>query len=197
MAKDAVATMGTLLPDGAGGRDAVHVAVFSAVSDENLEPGMHVSIVSQGEIDTKVSQYEYGAGMIGIVDPFIKDAVPASRRFWVYLYPRTITALSHKWSHPAFEQAESSYAPPSQKLISEKWLRDYCINHNVPSYKKFMKAVKDQVLEGYNFPHNTNSLHIDGQDASGDIPAELWVHVENVLGEKLPDEKPTYFSCSC
>ena len=59
-----------------------------------------------------------------------------------------------------------------------------------------MAAVREQVVEGKGY-YNRNSLHINGQDASGDILTELWVHVENVLGEKLTGEKPTYFSCAC
>jgi hypothetical protein len=189
MAKDAVATMGAVLPDDAGGRDAVHVAVFSAVCEQDLKPGQLVWIVAQGDPDTLVRAIG-SRNAVGIADPFIDKTIPANKRFWVYLMPRTITALSHRWSHPAFEQAASSYVPPSQKLLSEKWLRDYCIRNDVPSYETFMQAVEHADM-------NDEYLHIDGQDASGAIPPELWVHVENILGEKLPAEKPKYFSCSC
>lgn len=187
--KDAVATMGGILPDDAGGRDAVHVAVFSATSSFDLPPGQRVTIVSHGEIDAVVKPVKKDG--VGIVDPFITAPVEAGERFWVYLMPRTITALSHRWSHPAFEQVDDSYVPPSQKLISEKWLRDYCIRNMDPSYETFMAAVSDQLGNGDDY------IHIDGQDAHGDIPPELWVHVENVLGTKLPESKPTHFSCSC
>jgi len=190
MAKDAVATMGAVLPKDAGGRDAVHVAVFSATCAEDLTPGEDVRIVSHGEMDAMV---EPGMlpGVVGIVDPFIKGTVKAGQRFWVYLYPRTITALSHRWSHPAFEAVDSSYVPPSQKLVSEKWLRDYCLHSDVPSYKTFMQAVLSHEGSGDEY------LHISGEDASGEIPPELWQHVENVLGRQLHGKKPEYFSCSC
>jgi hypothetical protein len=55
MTKDAVATMGDVLPEDAGGRDAVHVAVFSAVSEERLFAGHEIIIVSHGERDTLVN----------------------------------------------------------------------------------------------------------------------------------------------
>ena len=186
MAKDAVATMGAVLPADAGGRDAVHVAVFSATSPNDLSPGEDVVILAHGEIDAVVTSGKKGA--VGMVDPFIREGVKAGQRFWVYLYPRTITALSHRWSHPAFEAAESSYVPPSQKLVSEKWLRDYCLHSDIPSYKVFMRAVADCDSKEY--------LHISGQDASGDIPVEVWEHVEAVLGRKIT-ARPKYFSCSC
>ena len=194
MAKDAVATMGAILPDDAGGRDAVHVAVFSATSPDVLFAGAKVAIVFRGMIDAVVELQE--AESVGIVDPYINGDIQPGQRFWVYLYPRTITALSHKWSHPAFEQSDEAYVPPSQKLISEKWLRDYCLRGEIPSYEVFMSAVKDQVL-GSGKGKYSDSLHINGQDASGEIPKELWQHVENVLGQQLPANKPEYFSCSC
>ena len=54
MAKDPVATMGAVLPDDAGGRDAVHVAVFSAISDQELFPSQPVVIIAHGETNATV-----------------------------------------------------------------------------------------------------------------------------------------------
>src|ERR1700685_1457089 len=142
MAKDAVATMGDLLPDDAGGRDAVHVAVFSAVSDEKLFPGQDIAIIERGEPDNKVTA-KPPSELIAIVDPFLKAAVPPGARFWAYLYPRTITSLSHRWGHPGFADAVvgSAYTPPSAKVSSEQWLRNFCATNDCPSYEEVMGAV--------------------------------------------------------
>lgn len=121
--KDAVETMGAVLPDEAGGRDAVHVAVFSAFSMRDLSPGERLAIVRKNETDTEVTSVT--TDEVAIADPFISGTIPAGNRFWAYLMPRTITALSHRWSHPSFETTASVYTPPSQKLIAEEWIRDY------------------------------------------------------------------------
>ena len=83
--------------------------------------------------------------------------------------------------------------PPSQKLVSEKWLRDYCETHDAPPYDSFVKTAVDYVDSG----SDEEYLHFDGQDAHGDIPPELWTHLENVTGRRLDGEKPKYFSCAC
>ena len=59
-----------------------------------------------------------------------------------------------------------------------------------PAMTSSMAAVREQVVEGKGY-YNGDSLHIHGQDVCRYIPTELWVHVENVLGEKLTGEKPT------
>ena len=114
-AKDAVATMGMILPHDVGGRDAVHVAVIAATAARKLAPGQDVGFID-GERAGTVDQ------PIGIVDPFLKSTVKTGQRFWLYLYPRTITGLSHKWTHPAFPDEATTgaaYNTPSQKLASE------------------------------------------------------------------------------
>jgi len=195
--KDAVATMGDILPPEAGGRDAVHVAVFSATSAEKLYPGQHVAIVPrEGDADAHVKSVGETAG---IVDPFIRHPIPAGERFWVYLYPRTITGLSHRWSHPAFEQAAETYAPPSSKLASEQWLKNFVQDRDCPSYEVVLgEASKwwDDRSDNWSDEY----LHFNGSDARGEIPAEFWHHIGVILGRPMQDEKrdkPTYFSCAC
>jgi hypothetical protein len=195
MTKDAVATMGGLLPDDAGGRDAVHVAVFSAVSDSKLFPGQDVAIVKQGDGDAKVS---VKSETVSLVDPFLKAPVLPGERFWVYLYPRTITALSHRWSHPAFEATGSVYVPPSDKLKSEEWLRDFVARSDCPSYEETLGLAAKFARDPDNWDNGGREyLLVRGSDAHGEIPPEFWNHVEILTGLKITGERPAYFSCSC
>lgn len=194
--KDAVATMGTLLPDDTSGRDAVHVAVFSAISGARLFPGQDVGAVSDGDgRDTAVAPD--GVPMIGIVDPFLRAPVPPGERFWVYLYPRTITALAHRWSHPAFEKTELVYVAPAMKLTSEQWLRHFCDTSDCPSYEEVL-GVASQVANGRpGSDFDDEYLHFNGSDAHGEIPPEFWTHVAAVLGRPVKGPKAKHFSCSC
>ena len=64
------------------GRDAVHIAVIPMVATRLMKPGEHLQN--------------------GIVDPFLKEMVPVGERYWLFLYPATITSLRHVWQHPAF-----------------------------------------------------------------------------------------------
>jgi hypothetical protein len=195
--KDAVATMGALLPEDSGGRDAVHVAVFSATSMVRVYAGQDVGMAKQSDTDSIVSPLV--ATKIGIVDPFIKGDLHPGARFWVFLYPRTITALSHRWSHPAFEQTVAAYAPPSSKLASEQWLRDFIKRSDCPDYEMVI-AEAAKWWDGRSVGWSDDYLHFDDRDAHGDIPSEFWDHIAVVLGRPMqqPDrDRPSYFSCAC
>lgn len=191
--KDAVATMGGLLPDETSGRDAVHVAVFSAFSAVPLSPGQDVTIVHQGDRDIEV-------GLVGdkvaVVDPFLKGRVEPGRRFWAYLYPRTITALSHRWSHPELEDGTATYAPPSAKLTSEQWIRKFA--DTIPlHYETLMNGADDWVASkkrGSYGDYLCFGMLLEGEY----VPDEFWPHYEVVRGTTVEeDHRGSFFTCSC
>lgn len=64
------------------GRDAIHVAILPMLAVSELRPGQHLAN--------------------GIVDPFLKAPVRPGERYWLFLYPSTVTSLRHVWTHPAF-----------------------------------------------------------------------------------------------
>jgi hypothetical protein len=76
------------------GRDAVHVAIAPTTAPCELRPGQHV--------DQHGNPEGPGVVPVGIVDPFLREPVRSGQRFWLFLYPNTVTSLRHEWTHPAF-----------------------------------------------------------------------------------------------
>jgi hypothetical protein len=90
--------LGCLITDGDRRRDAVHVAVAPVTAAGRLVPGQHVGFVHAGDTE-RVGASE---NPLGIVDPFLREGVQQGQRFWLFLYPNTVTSLRHVWTHPAF-----------------------------------------------------------------------------------------------
>lgn len=184
--------MGGLLPDDAGGRDAVHVAVVSAVSDVRLRPGQDVGVEIRDGRDVRARAVSGTTEGVGIVDPYLKAIVEPGQRFWLYLYPRSITGLNHNWSHPAFPDAKPGevYATPGGKLAAEQWLKNFANTADVPSYEEMMSAAIHAAREDDDYVRF-------GTDAGGAIPDEFWGYFEQATGMKAPKSRPEYFSCAC
>lgn len=180
VSSDALETLGTIIDERAG-RDAIHVAVEPCKAGELLHAGQHVKLLNGGFAHAPFMMED----CVGIVDPFLRTPVQPGQWFWMLLYPRTITSLRHVWSHPAFEDKEPA-AP--DKAESEAWLRDFCDNYDAPDYDHLIEAASGYDGDEY--------LLIDGQDASGDIPDEVWYHLEIVMGTRFKT-RAKYFSCSC
>lgn len=96
--KDIQKTIGRILTESQQ-RDAIHIAVVPVVAGQNLLPGDHIHISSQGNA-------VLGHPAIGIVDPYLTKKVLEGETFWMFLYPNTITSLRHDWTHPAFQEKE-------------------------------------------------------------------------------------------
>jgi hypothetical protein len=92
-------SLGRLIDDGERRRDAVHVAIAPVTASEALAPGQHVGFVREGDLELVGPAAE----PLGVVDPFLREPVPKGQRFWLLLYPDTITGLRHVWTHPAFQ----------------------------------------------------------------------------------------------
>src|SRR5690349_11004258 len=90
--------LGQLIVDGDRRRDAIHIAVAPVTAAARLSPGQHVGLVQEGNLEL-VGLCECN---IGVVDPFLPTDVEPGQRFWLFLYPGSITGLRHIWTHPAF-----------------------------------------------------------------------------------------------
>src|SRR5262245_40356809 len=77
------------------GRDAVHVDVAPVTAAQALRPRAHARSVDGSQVGCVLNP-------IGVVDPFLTGVVQPGERFWLFLYPNTVTSLRHVWTHPAF-----------------------------------------------------------------------------------------------
>jgi hypothetical protein len=96
--------LGQLIENGDRRRDAFHIAVAPVTAAQRLSPGEHVGLMEEGNLEL-VGPCERN---IGVVDPFLAHDVEPGQRFWLFLYPGTITGLRHVWSHPAFTAAAAA-----------------------------------------------------------------------------------------
>lgn len=82
-------------------RDCVHIAVAPIEAGMPLDPGDHVYLTADGQAAKNLGRKE--SLTIGVVDPFYDGVILRGQKFWLFLYPNTITGLRHVWSHPAFK----------------------------------------------------------------------------------------------
>lgn len=178
--------IGKLILDGLGERDAIHVAIAPVTASETLRPGQQIGFLKDS-IDL-VGDVE---NCIGIVDPFLTLPVAKGQRFFMLLYPNTITSLRHEWTHPAF--AAAAERDESEKWLSEKWLRAYAAKHSPyddpeVAFRNMMDGLRCKEV----FYHG-DDLH--GLDELKDAD-ELKRHAEAYLGIEINWGEYS-FSCSC
>jgi hypothetical protein len=166
-------------------RDAIHIAVMPVTASEALQPGQRIGL--KGYMATPAQDADT---TLGIVDPFLREAVQPRQRFWMFLMPNTITSLRHDWTHSMIANDGTGVASES-----EKWLRDFADEVSADYHK--MMAVAATHCEGSS--RSWPDYLIEGGRWEGQsTPEEFWTHYKNVTGKAPADDsKPGIFSCSC
>jgi hypothetical protein len=156
-------------------RDCIH-------ANEELLPGSHVD--ADGRTTGK---------LVGVADPFYKAIIKPGDRFWLCLYPGSVTNMRHAWESLDFP---GDYVSPTARASAEAWMRQY-VKANCPydcdeidgGYQNFMDRI---TREGYVF-YNGSDLHHVGELADAD---EFFRHLGAILGRKV-DPASLSYSCSC
>lgn len=170
-------------------RDAIHIAVAPTIASCTLQPGQRVGLNDKGEAVSVVGKN------IGIVDPFLIGPVKAGEKFWLFLYPNTVTGLRHEWSHPAYDGIEAK-----ARKESEKWLRQFAESNFTPydaedvaGYDAYAELLKAAEEGDFCFSGQPDALYESGPQQ------EFWGHLENVRGKPFTTNHKANasFRCSC
>ena len=169
-------------------RDAIHVAVAPVVAGQDLDRGTRVGFADK----EKTIVQKVNNGGVGIVDPFLTTVVKKGQRFWLYLFPGTVTGMRHHWSHPDFpsEHARSGGVSSSVKAESEVWLKRFSEDNSI-GYRDLLDGLENgDVCFGNDTP---DEIHSDyGKN-------ELFQHAQNVLGKVFTEDQRenVSFRCAC
>jgi hypothetical protein len=163
-------------------RDAVHVAVVQVTAGEQLFRGDHIT-----------KDGIKGIPEIGIVDPFITETVKRGDKFYLFLYPNTVTGLTHHYFHPVLD----SGTDPRRE--AEDWLKDLLNDNDTELYNNYDWVIKQfkagRDISGFSGDDPSWNLN----DGGPTIRTKFWDSLEIVTGVKATEEQRAreYFSCSC
>jgi hypothetical protein len=174
-------------PENDAETDAVHMAVAPVLAAMDLRPGDRV-----GLIDGKALRASQSVAAIGVVDPFRTEHVRQGQRFWLCLFPGTVTGMRHHWSHPAFVNATPKAMEPGRKAEAEKWLRDFATEWSM-SYEDMLAAA----AAGNDHFYAGTDLH--SREELGADYDRLWDMLEIVLDRRFSQSHRdgVGFRCGC
>ena len=177
-------------------KDAIHIAIAQVSAGEELKAGDRVGFKDKEGIVFKDATH------IGLVDPFIQTPIKKDNLFYLFLYPNSVTSLTHQWEHPSFDRS------PERIAAADKWLKKhsqaYFANEDDygfsdwegTNYHRFIEEFKASNVSAYaygdDFSEHYNS-NIDG------FRKKFWDNLEIVTGIAATKEQrdQEYFSCSC
>jgi hypothetical protein len=162
-------------------RDAIHIAIAPVTAACDLNPGQDIGFIAHGNIDLVGIN---PTKSIGIVSPFLKKPVKRGQKFFMLLYPNTITSLRHDWTHPDFVQGTDS-----AKVSSQLWVNKYAQELSV-DLEELMDAAERHIKHGDYWSQG-------GRFEGMYIDSEFWVHYEILKDTKVDDKEASFFSCSC
>jgi len=181
-------------------RDAVHIAICPVIAAHKLFPGQRIGIFTQQGEEIVVDSI---STHIGIVDPYIpRLAVYKGDRFYMWLYPNTVTSLRHEWVHPAIKSVENKSLNPyynechvsstDPEGVSKRWL-EYFAKECELSYDQLMDATTEYLLTG-----KICCLGTDTPDICWNKNEQFWEHYQKISDKIVPSGKQeSFFRCAC
>ncbi len=194
-------TLGKII-EGDANRDAIHIAVAPVVAISRLAPGQDIGFMeSDNQVLVGICDKP-----IGIVDPFLYRMVFKDQKFWMFLYPNTITSLRHDWTHPAFESVQSADKGTSLES-SMKWMENFAAEHHYfPNYytdgETSVPYTAEEIINHVTDFLKTGDRYVQqGSESLRDCTnsAEFWRHYERITGNDPGDDarKEVPFCCTC
>lgn len=188
--KDPITTIGSLL-EGEQSRDAIHIAIAPAVAAEKLVPGEHVGLDEKGEATA-------AGAPIGIVDPYLDvKSLQKGARFWLFLYPNSVTGMRHHWAHPSFGPLDATKISHADHVTKSKaWIAEHAQLLGL-SVDVLMENADQWVSNTGSWPdiivqHGSERWR-DNFDSTN-----FWHHYEIVRGVTVSeDRKGSMYCCSC
>lgn len=166
-------------------RDAIHIAIAPVTAAGNIQPGEHIGFMDDGRVGIRATV------KLGIADPFLKVSVREGERFYMFLYPQTVTGMRHEWSHPAFPNAVPFQDDESNRSLVAMAKRCGC------SFNMLMERL-DLYAEGSCGPDD--SIQEELNRFSDEIAVrDMWANYERCRMTKVNEsiKGDTYFRCAC
>lgn len=176
-------TLGQLI-EGEAQRDAFHIAVAPVVAAHAMIPGQHVGLLPDGRASAKSVDKT-----IGIVDPFLLEAVGMGQRFWLCLYQKTVTGMRHEWTHPAFSTEQPT---PTEREAEARKVIEAFASRLRRSYDYVLDTLSTALTDG-----GAHGGDDDDADSFNSNKKELLLAASIILGKPLRDAEEVYFSCAC
>lgn len=161
-------------------RDAIHVALAPMVAGQDLFPGQHVALSEDS------SEAVCDGQKLGIVDPYLSKKVNKGEKFWLFLYPNTVTSLRHEWEHPAFKPVIDTEKLEIEELAEKAGM----------SYGRLMDAVS-QYANYEDYTHMGSNQ--DYESLSYNDMEKIYKHHEKVNNVQVQPDRfgVNPFTCSC
>lgn len=168
-------------------RDAIHIAVAPLVAGENLHPAQRIGLKAGRAVPMAGIASGSESDPVGIVDPFLQGVVPKGSRFWVFLFPQTVTGMRHHWEHPAFLASDTS--DPHEWM---KWFADEA----GLSYGRVMEITEDFIDRDEVWTEQGGE---QARNAFDKHEKEFWDNYEAITGKRIRKDAPWHspFSCTC
>lgn len=167
-------------------RDAIHVAIAPVTVTEDMPAGSPVRFV--GENTEQVCKAEPDDA-VGVIDPFLYSTAYKGGRFWLFLFPGTITSLRHDWTHPSFGQ--------STRQEAQAWVEAFAAELDY-TYNRLMTAADLWVETASQW--GSGEYEMDNSERYKDVHHSkwsiFWQHYETLRGKK-PKHATSFFTCSC